>query len=704
MNSLPYPLITKEIKSYCASPALYLVAAAFLTIAGYLFYGNLLMLLMFQGSGIAVNLWEYTVNDIRLLVMLLVPYVTMRSFAEEKKQGTLELLYTAPVPDRAILVGKFTAALAMMVLIISCTLAYPFLFDMFYPLDWGPLASAYAGLVLLAMALVALGIFISSLTEHQIIAAGMTMGISFLLWFMRGGAETTGFFSFAPGLASLQKHFFGFNRGVVATQDVLFFILLTLAFLLLTWAWMQQRGAEQSVLRIRWLPAVKIPAARFCIAAIMIAAIFATVMAAATRWNLRFDLTPDKAFTLSRVTADALAMLGEKFKLTVACSNESMYQYEDFLQRFRQESRHFTYRLMQIDKNPVAAQYARLNEHGAGIAEYKDKTAYIPKIDEASIVQGIYDLMPEDTKTIRIYGDDVDGSPGQEKYLASDEDLRQQGYRLITSSLQNSGRIPQDTRLVIARTRQGDIPALALEALGNYCDDGGNLLLLLSGDGAMPATRAFLKRYNIELGDDRIIDSGNPAFDFDPLMQAIYPNKAHPAFTGDVVPGVFHRVRSVQVGTEFAGGHAWTILCQSGRNTWAETDPDGIAQNKAAFDEEKDIYGPVAAGVTVERKQDGGDNSHGRGRLAVIGASSFIEEQYYAMLGNADLYRRTVAWLAERQVLPVALHQPPAQKMQAYVGMTTLQDSMFFWILVVAEPLLVLLTGIGVSVLRRIWH
>jgi hypothetical protein len=187
-------------------------------------------------------------------------------------------------------------------------------------------------------------------------------------------------------------------------------------------------------------------------------------------------------------------------------------------------------------------------------------------------------------------------------------------------------------------------------------------------------------------------------------MQAIYPNRAHPAFTGDVVPGVFHRVRSVQVGTEFGGGHTWTILCQSGRNTWAETDPDERAQNKAAFDEGKDIYGPVAAGVTVERKQDGGNSSHGRGGLAVIGASSFIEEQYYAMLGNADLYRRTVAWLAERQVLPFALQQSPVQKMQTYINMTTLQSNMFFWILVVAEPLLVLLAGIGVSFLRRIWH
>jgi ABC-2 type transport system permease protein len=435
MITVSYPLVTKEIKSYCASPALYLVAAAFLTIAGYLFYGNLLMLLMFQGSGISVNLWEYTVNDIRLLVMLMAPYITMRSFAEEKKQGTIELLYTAPLHDRAILIGKFTAALAMMVLIISCTLAYPLLYDIFYPLDWGPLASAYAGLVLLAMALVAFGIFLSSLTEHQIIAAGMTMGLSFLLWFMQGSTETTGFFSIVMGFVSLQKHFFGFNRGVVATQDVLFFILCTMVFLLLTRAWMQQRGAEQSVLRTRWLPAMKIPAARFCVTAIMIAAVFAAVMAAATRWNLRFDLTPDKAFTLSRVTADALAMLGEKFELTVACSNEGRYQYEDFLQRFRQENRRFTYRLMQIDKNPVAAQYARLSEHGAGIAEYQGKTAYMPKVDEASIVQGIYDLMQEETKTIRIYRADADSSPNQEQYHASDNDLRQQGYRLITSSI-----------------------------------------------------------------------------------------------------------------------------------------------------------------------------------------------------------------------------------------------------------------------------
>jgi hypothetical protein len=264
--------------------------------------------------------------------------------------------------------------------------------------------------------------------------------------------------------------------------------------------------------------------------------------------------------------------------------------------------------------------------------------------------------------------------------------------------------IPKDTRLVIVRDTQGDIPAGPLKALGNYFDAGGNFLLLLSGDGAMPATRKFLKQYNIELGDDRIIDSGNPAFDFDPMTQAIFPNKAHPAFTMDAVPGVFHGVRSVQVGTEFAAGYTWTILCQSGRNTWAETDPDSITQNKAVFDSGKDIYGPVAAGVSVERKQGGGGSAPGRGRLTVIGSSSFIEEKYYTMLGNADLYRKTVEWLADRQVMPVTLHQPPTQKMQTYITMTSLQGSMFFWFLVVTEPLLVLMAGLAISILRRTRH
>lgn len=704
MISVPYPLIAKEIKSYYASPGLYLVAAAFLTIAGYLFYSNLVMLLIFQGSGISLHLWEYTINDIRLLVMLLVPYITMRSFAEEKKQGTLELLCTAPLSDRAILMGKFIAALGVVLLIIALTFAYPLLYALFYPLAWGPVASAYAGLLLLAMALVALGIFISSLTEHQIIAAGCTMGISFLLWFMDGSTEATGFLSVAPGFVSLQKHFYGFNRGVIATQDVLFFIACTLVFLLLTRAWMQQRGTEQSVVRNRWLPPIKMPAARFFVTVITLAAVFAAVMAAASRWNLRFDLTPGKAFTLSPVTADALTMLRESFVLTVACSNEGRYQYEDFLGRFRQETRHFTYRLLLIDKNPVTAEYAGLNNHGAGIAAYRGTTAHIPKVDEASIVQALYDLTRGDTKTIRIYSAGADGFPGRKQYDASDEDLRQQGYSLVMSSLQNTGRIPQDTRLVIVRDGQGDIPPHALKVLGNYFNSGGNLLLLLTGEGAMPATRAFLKQYNIELGDDSIIDPGNPAFDFDPMTQVIYPNKVHPAFARVAVPGVFHKVRSVQVGVEFAAGYTWTILCQSGRNTWAEKDLDSITQGMAGFDPGKDIYGPVAAGITVEKKQDGGNSSPGGGRLAVIGNSNFIEQKYYTMLGNTDLYRGTVEWLADRPVLPVALHQPPAPKMQTYIVMTGVQDSMFFWLLVVAEPLLVLLAGIGVSVVRRIRH
>jgi ABC-2 type transport system permease protein len=699
---LVYPIIKKEITSYFTSPALYLIATAFLAVAGYLFYGNLVMLLLFQGSAVSVNLWEYTLNDIRLLLMVLVPCITMRTFAEEKKQGTIELLYTAPLQDRAILAGKFVGACCVPVIILACTAAYPLLYGAFYPVVWETVAGGYAGLVLLAMALVALGVFISSLTEQQIIAGGVTLGASFLLWFLNSSTQGGGFLSAVPGFVSLQKHFYGLNRGVIATRDVLFFVFFTLFFLMLTHAWLRQRGTEPQVIRTRWLPVLKIPSARFLIAAVIWCAVFAAGMAAANRWNIRFDITPDKKFTLARVTADALSNLREEFRITVACGNEDRYQLEDFLELFRQSSRFFTYKLMLIDKNPVATQNASLDAQGAGVAEYKGRKVRIEKVHEQAVVQALYELIKGDAKTVRIYSD-IPGSSTQQRYDAADTDLRQQGYSLMLSDMRELASIPAATSLVILRDIQEDITPQWLQVLGIFFEAGGRVLLL-TGENAMPSLRGFLKKYNIELGTDTLIGPGNSAFDFDPLTQAIFPGKAHPAFEKVSSPAVFYRARSVQVGTEFKDGYTWAILCQSGRSTWAETDPESIVRNAAVFDSGRDIYGPVAAGVTVEKKAEAGDADGVRGRLAVIGTDSFIAEKYYGMLGNADLYKNTVDWLAGREALPVALHKKPAPKPQANIVMTSFQGSLFFWLLVVAEPLLVLLAGIGSTVLKRIKH
>jgi gliding motility-associated transport system permease protein len=153
------------------------------------------------------------------------PLITMRLFAEERRSGTIELLLTYPVRDGAVLVGKFLAALALYALMLALTLLYPLLVFAFTRLEWGPVLTGYVGLLLLGAAFIAAGIFASSLTENQIVAAMTTFGVLLLFWVIGWTADTVG----GTGgrilsHLSLIEHFDNFGKGVLDTRDIVYYL------------------------------------------------------------------------------------------------------------------------------------------------------------------------------------------------------------------------------------------------------------------------------------------------------------------------------------------------------------------------------------------------------------------------------------------------------------------------------------------------
>jgi ABC-2 type transport system permease protein len=225
MRNFP-PLLGKELRALFYSPIAYIIIAVFLLLMGYSFTLTLflnkfatLIHIFYQSSG---------------LLLLLIPIVTMRLFAEERKAGTLELLLTAPVRESQVVLAKYLASMAVVLAMIALTGAYGIVLGMFGSPDWGPIYGGYVGLVLLASTLVALGLTISALTSNQVVAAIVTVGISFLLWtidtlaaMMPEGLERV-LISF-----SLLAHFTPFAAGAMYTSDLGFFVSTTLLALFL---------------------------------------------------------------------------------------------------------------------------------------------------------------------------------------------------------------------------------------------------------------------------------------------------------------------------------------------------------------------------------------------------------------------------------------------------------------------------------------
>ena len=240
-------VLRKELAVYFATPIFYVTGFFFLLLGGYFFYSNTLYysLISFQASQ-NLQLAGY-LNPMQMVfrplfatlavvLLLLVPLLTMRLLAEEKKAGTAELLFTYPLTDWAIILGKFLAALLIYAIFLAFTLVYPLAFTALARLDWISLAACYLGLVLLGGACLALGLFASSLTENQIIAAVTAFALLLLFWIIGWQQEIGSSTSWGGVFAalSMMDHFDSFMRGVIDTRDLTYYLSFIFFFLFLT--------------------------------------------------------------------------------------------------------------------------------------------------------------------------------------------------------------------------------------------------------------------------------------------------------------------------------------------------------------------------------------------------------------------------------------------------------------------------------------
>jgi len=229
-------IIVRELKSFFGSPIGYLVIAIFLLLNGlflWIFNGEYNIL----NSGFADLSPFFTIAP--WILIFLIPAVTMRSFSDEKKQGTLELLLTKPLSIWQIVNGKFLGAMLLIVIAIIPTFIYVYVISSLgMPegnIDMGSTIGSYFGLLFLIAAYCSIGIFTSTLSENQIVAFILSVFLCFVFFFAFEGLAT--YLPTAENFISsigMDNHFKSMSRGVIDTRDVLYFISLTILFLSLT--------------------------------------------------------------------------------------------------------------------------------------------------------------------------------------------------------------------------------------------------------------------------------------------------------------------------------------------------------------------------------------------------------------------------------------------------------------------------------------
>ena len=224
----------RELNAYFSSPIAYVLIGFFALLFGWFFYVPLAYfeqqsMQMCMNPTQALNINQMLINptfmNTTVIFLFLFPLITMRTYSEEKRSGTIELLLTSPVTDVQIIMGKFVGALLLYCAMLAVTLIHMAILFIFGDPEWKPIATGYLGLLLMGGCFLSLGLFISSLTKNQIVAAMATFAVFLMLWVISWistfvGPTTQTVLQYL----SLTEHFDDFAKGIIDTKHVIYYL------------------------------------------------------------------------------------------------------------------------------------------------------------------------------------------------------------------------------------------------------------------------------------------------------------------------------------------------------------------------------------------------------------------------------------------------------------------------------------------------
>lgn len=224
----------RELKSFFVSTVAWIIAAAFMTMSGFLF-----AVILLNSNEASLR---FLISNLSVIFLFVAPFLTMRLLSEEIRLGTVELLLTNPVRDVEVVIGKFLGVMGFILVMLALTLYFPALLYVFGTPDPGPMITGYLGVILQAVAFAAIGLAISSTTENQIVAAFLAFVINLILWLSESISQFVGKpLDAVMKFLSITSHFQDFSRGVIDSSHVIYFLSVVAAALFLTYLSLQAR-------------------------------------------------------------------------------------------------------------------------------------------------------------------------------------------------------------------------------------------------------------------------------------------------------------------------------------------------------------------------------------------------------------------------------------------------------------------------------
>ncbi|MGH9748437.1 MAG: Gldg family protein [Candidatus Polarisedimenticolia bacterium] len=447
--------------------------------------------------------------------------------------------------------------------------------------------------------------------------------------------------------------------------------------------------------------------------AVTVCAVLVLVNFLAARHHKRFDLTENKAFSLSEQTTKVLESLPREVTITSFHRDvdPTAQKIDDLLKEYRLRSDRLTTRVIDPDKNPADVRRYNITEYGTLIVESGQQEARTTTADEESLTNAIIKVTRDRQRVVYVttgHGErDLEDREREGLTLLKGE-LEKQHY--VVKPLILSQGVPADATLVAVPGPRKPFLETESAALGDYLDRGGRLLYLQDPETS-PGLGGILGRYGIAVRDDIVVDKVSQIFAGNaliPLVPADGYDEFHTITKGFRYQTFYPLASSLEIRSELPSGVVATKLAQTSPYSWGETSREEYRSGRMTMNEGKDVAGPIVLGAAVSRAveapvapaadtTDPADRPP-ETRLLVFGDSDFLSNGYFNASGNGDLALNCVAWLAEQEELVSIRPKTSAPRL---VILTPAEIYFYFWTIVALSPIVIVVVGVGIWVRRR---
>ena len=676
----------KELRAYLTSMTGYIFMAVLLAVTSLYYVANCLV------GGYPV--FGAILSSVYFVLLIIVPVLTMRSMAEEKRQKTDQLLMTAPVSLWKIVLGKYLAMVTIFLISMAILCLYPLILLQFGSVSLPMAYTAILGYTLFGAACLAIGLFLSAVTESQVIAAVLTFGVLFFLNMASGIANVIG----AGGLLAsilnalcIYQPFINFVQGMFDLTGILYYVTVIVLALFLTVQLMQKKHGTYRASMVVFA----------CVAAVLMNLTAGKLPSQ----YLKYDVSDQKLFTTGDQTAEIVKGLDEDITLyLIAQQGSEDATLQELLDRYAGLSSHIKVET----KDPVlypnfVSQYTseNLSENSVLVVgqnrskavdyydiyqysmDYSTYSSSLSSFDgEGQITSAIAYVTAEDMQVVYT----LTGHDEAELSTTVTSSIEKENIELKSLSLLTEEAVPEDAKAVIIYGSISDISEDEKNKLEAYMEQGGQIVMLLGyTDKDTPNLDSLLGDYGITLADGLVLE-GDSQHHLPNYPYYLLPDIQSSAYTSDVSSR--YVLLAFAQGMTEAADISEDLTYESLLTTSAKSYSKTNLESENLDQEEGDIAGPFDLGAVVTKTIDEDTEA----KLIVFSSETLLDEQVDSMVsgGNSTLFLNVMSQLVDHES---TVSIEPKSMSTEYL--TVPAGSAIFWgiLTIILIPLLLLATG-----------